>query len=89
MSHPPRLPLRWLPTDGPRANPLARVCGAVPDTGTRNHTRQRLRDLGQEVERHREEKGPWQYRLSQISEAPEVTAAVAHIAAEQHIPVAV
>jgi hypothetical protein len=28
-----------------------------------------------------EEHGPWQYRLSQLYEAPEVTAAVEHIAA--------
>ena len=27
--------------------------------------------------------GPWQYRLSPLSEAPEVTAAVEYIAAEQ------
>jgi hypothetical protein len=29
-----------------------------------------------------EENGPWQYRLSQLYEAPEVTAAVENIAAE-------
>jgi DDE superfamily endonuclease/winged helix-turn-helix protein len=78
----PRFALLWLPTYCPRANPIERVCGDVHDKCTRNHTRKRLRDLVQDVERHMEENGPWQYRLSQLYEAPEVTAAVENIAAE-------
>jgi hypothetical protein len=42
----------------------------------------------QDVERHLEEHGPWLYRLSQLSDAPEVTAAVEKIAAEKHPQVA-
>jgi DDE superfamily endonuclease len=78
----PRFVLLWLPTYCPRANPIERVFGDVHDKCTRNHTRKRLRDLVQDVERHMAEHGPWQYRLSQLYEAPEVTAAVENIAAE-------
>jgi hypothetical protein len=79
----PRFALLWLPTYCPRAHPLERVFGDVPDQGTRNHKRKRLRDLGQDVERHMAENRPWQYRLSQLYEAPAVTAAVENIAAEK------
>ena len=78
----PRFALLWLPTYCPRANPIERLFGDVHDKCTRNHTRKRLRDLVQDVERHMEENGAWQYRLSQLYEAPEVTAAVENIAAE-------
>jgi hypothetical protein len=37
----------------------------------------------QDIERHMQEKGPWQYKLSHLYAAPEVTAAVEHIAAEK------
>jgi hypothetical protein len=82
-ARPPRLAGLWLPTYGPRAHPLERGCGAGHDKCTRHHQRQRLRKLLQAVERHVQEHGPWQYKLSQRSEAPEITAAVEHIAAEQ------
>ena len=84
----PRFTLLWLPTYCPRANPIERVFGDVHDKCTRNHQRKRLRDLVQDVERHMEENGPWQYRLSHLYDAPEVTAAVEHIAAEQHAQIA-
>jgi putative transposase len=83
LANHPRFTLLWLPTYCPRANPLERVFGDVHDKCTRNHTRKRLRDLIQDVERHMEANGPWQYRLSHLYEAPEVTAAVEYIAAEQ------
>jgi transposase len=88
VARPPRFPLLWLPTYCPRANPIERVFGDVHDKCTRNHQRKRLRDLVQDVERHMEENGPWQYRLSHLYDAPEVTAAVEHIAAEQHAQIA-
>jgi hypothetical protein len=88
LANHPRFTLLWLSTYCPRANPIERVFGDVHDKCTRNHTRKRLRDLVQDVERHMEENGPWQYRLSQLYDAPEVTAAVEHIAAEKHIQVA-
>jgi hypothetical protein len=75
--------LLWLPTYCPRANPIERAFGDVHDKCTRNHKRKRLRDLVQDVERHVQENGPWQYQLSHLYAAPEVTAAVEHIAAEQ------
>jgi transposase len=84
----PRFALFWFPMYCPRANPLERVCGAVHDKGTRNHTRKRRRDLGQDVEQHMEANGPWQYRLSQLYEAPEVIAAVEHIVAEKQAKIA-
>jgi transposase len=88
LANHPRFTLLWFPTSCPRANPIERVFGDVHDKSTRHHKRKRLRDLVQDVERHMEENGPWPYRLSQIYDAPEVTAAVAHIAAEKHTQVA-
>ena len=84
----PRFVLLWLPTYWPRANPIERAFGEVHDKCTRNHTRKRLRDLVQDVERHVQENGPWQYKLSQLYDAPEVTAVVEHIAAEYQPKVA-
>jgi len=79
----PRFALLWLPTYCPRANPIERVFGDVHDKCTRNHKRKRLRDLVQDVERHVQENGPWQYKLSQLYDEPEVTVAVENIAAEK------
>jgi hypothetical protein len=39
--------------------------------------------LVKDVERHIQENGPWQYKLSQLYQDPDVTAAVEQIAAEQ------
>jgi hypothetical protein len=50
---------------------------------TRNHKRKRLRDLVQDVEWHVQENGPWQYQLSHLYDAPEITTAVEKIAAEK------
>ena len=88
LTNHPRFTLLWLPTYCPRANPIERVFGDVHDKCTRNHKRKRLRDLIQDVEQHMEANGPWQYRLSHLYEAPEVTAAVEHIAAEQQAQIA-
>jgi transposase len=88
LANHPRFTLLWLPTYCPRANPIERVFGDVHDKCTRNHTRKRLRDLVQDVERHMEANGPWQYRLSHLYDVPEVTAAVAHIATEQQAKIA-
>jgi len=88
LANHPRFTLLWLPTYCPRANPMERVFGDVHDKCTRNHTRKRLRDLVQDVERHMEENGPWPYRLSHLYDAPGGTAAVEHIAAEKHTQVA-
>ena len=78
----PRFELLWLPTYCPRANPIERVFGDVHDKCTRNHKRKRLRDVIKDVERHVKENGPWRYKLSQVYEELEVTAAVEYIAAE-------
>ena len=88
LAHHPRFTLLWFPTYCPRANPIERVFGDVHDKCTRNHKRKRLRDLVQDVERHMEANGPWQYRLSSLYDTPEVTAAVEHIAAEQQAKIA-
>lgn len=79
----PRFELLWLPTSCPRANPIERAFGDVHDKCTRNHKRKRLRDLVQDVEQHVQENGPWQYKLSQLYDAPEVTEAVEQLAAER------
>jgi hypothetical protein len=73
----PRVAGLSLPTSCPRANPLERAFGDVPDKGPRNHTRQRLWPLVQEVPPHLRVKGPWRAALSEIYYTPEGTAAVA------------
>jgi len=92
LANHPRFQVLGLPTCCPRANPIERVFGDVHDKCTRNHKRKCLRDMVQDVERHVQENGPWQYKLSQLYDAPEVTMAIEHIATEtqlvarQHIP---
>ena len=84
----PRFELLWLPTYCPRANPIERVarrCARQVHTESSTET---LRDLVQDVERHMEENGPRQYWLSRLYDAPEVTAAVEHIAAEAQVKIA-
>ena len=84
----PRWVLLWVPTYGPRAHPIKRAFGDGHATCTRNHQRKRLRALGQDVEQPGQENGPWQYTLSRLYEAPEVTAVVESLAAEQQPKVA-
>jgi len=79
----PRFELLWLPTYCPRANPIERVFGDVHDKCTRNHKRKRLCDLVKDVAWYVQANCPWQYKLSRLYDAPEVTAAVEHIAAEK------
>ena len=88
LANHPRFPLLWLPTYCPRANPIERAFGDGHDKCTRPHHRQRLRDLGQDGERPMQENGPWQYKLSQLYDEPEVTAVVERIAAEQPLKTA-
>jgi transposase len=82
------LTLLWLPTYGPRANPIERPFGDVHDLCTRNHTRKRLQDLVADVEAHLQLNGPWQYQLSALYSEPAVTAAIEKIASEEHTQVA-
>jgi len=84
----PRLEVRGFPPYCPRANPIARAFGDVHDTWTRHHQRKRLRDLGKAVERHIQEHGPGQDQLSQLYQAPDVTAAVEQLAAEAQARIA-
>src|SRR5262249_56266512 len=72
----PRFELLFLPTSGPRANPIERAFGDVHDKCTRNHTRKRLWHLVQDVRQHLHGNGPWRYALSELYYTPEVTAAV-------------
>jgi transposase len=88
LANHPRFEVLWLPTYCPRANLIERVFGDVHDKCTRNHTRKRLRDLVQDVERHMQANGPWRYNLSQLYQAPEITAAVERIAAEEQAKIA-
>jgi putative transposase len=88
LAHHPRFALLWLPTSCPRAHPIERVFGDVHDKCTRNHQRKRLRDLVKDVEQHVQANGPWQYKLSQLDDEPQVTAAVESIAAEKQSKVA-
>jgi transposase len=84
----PRLTLLWLPPYCPRAHPIERAFGDVHDKCTRHHTRKCLRDVVQEVERPVHDNGPWRYHLSQLYQAPEVTAAGERIALEAQAPIA-
>jgi hypothetical protein len=54
----------------------------VHDCCTRHHQRKRLPDLVADVEDHLHLNGPWPYKLSDLYDAPAVTAAVEKIAAE-------
>jgi transposase len=80
----PRIRRLFVPTDGPRANPIERALGDGHDLCTRNHTRKRLRELVADVVEHLHVNGPWPYKLSDLSYEPAVTAAVEKIAVKQH-----
>jgi putative transposase len=84
----PRVTLLLLPTYCPRAHPIERAFGDVHDCCTRNHRRKRVPDLIADVEAPLHVHGPWLYKLSQLSYAPAITAAVEKIAAEEHAKVA-
>jgi transposase len=84
----PRVRLLLLPTDCPQATPLERAVGDGHDGCTRTHRRKRLHDLIADVENHLLVNGPWQYKLSDLSYEPAVTAAVEQIAAEEQTTVA-
>jgi transposase len=72
----PRFELLFLPTYCPKASPIERAFGDVHDKCTRNHRRKRLWAVVRDVEQHLAVNGPWQYELSEMYYAPEVTAAV-------------
>jgi DDE superfamily endonuclease len=80
----PRVTLLWLPTYGPRANPIERAFGDVHDLCTRHHTRKRLPALVADVEDPLSRNGPWKYKLSDLYDEPAVRAAVEQITAEEH-----
>jgi putative transposase len=84
----PRVTRLFLPTYGPRANPIERAFGDVHDCCTRNHQRKRLPDLVADVEDHLHLNGPWKYKLSDLYDEPAVTVAVEKIAAEERAKVA-
>jgi putative transposase len=79
----PRVTLLWLPTYGPRANPIERAFGDVHDCCTRNHQRKRLPDLVADVEDHLDLNGPWQSKRSDLYDDPAVSTAVEKTAAEE------
>jgi hypothetical protein len=63
---PPRYAGRGVPPDWPRANPMERAGGDVPDKGPRPQKRHRRREVGQDVAQHGQAKGPWQSQLSRL-----------------------
>jgi hypothetical protein len=83
-----RIELVYLPTYCPKANPIERAFGDVHDKCTRNHQRKRLRDLVGDVIKHLQVNGPWEYKLSEIYYAPEITATVEQMAAEERLKAA-
>jgi putative transposase len=84
----PRVTRLLLPTYCPRAHPIERAFGDVHDGCTRNHQRKRFPDLVADVEDHVHLNGPWQYKLSELYDAPAVTAAIEKIAAQKQAKVA-
>jgi transposase len=82
----PRFALLSLPTYCPTANPIERAFGDVHDKCTRNHTRQRMWQLVQDVKQHLAVNGPWPYALSDLYYTPEVTAAVEALRAAETAP---
>jgi transposase len=88
LANHPRVTRLFLPTYCPQANPLERAFGDVHDGCTRHHQRKRLSDLVADVEDHIHLNGPWPYKLSELYDAPAVTAAVEQITAEEYENVA-
>jgi hypothetical protein len=88
LARPPRCAVLWWPPSWPRAKPMERAWGAGHAQCPRHPTRQRLSALGREGEPPRRAKGPWQYKRSPLSEAPEVTVAVERIAAAKQLQMA-
>jgi hypothetical protein len=84
----PRFELVYLPTYCPRTNPIERAFGDVHDQCTRNHTRTRIEEVVKDVEQHFAANGPWHYQLSEIYYAPEVTAAMEALAAQEEFRLA-
>ena len=82
----PRFELLFLPTYCPQANPIERAFGDVHDKCTRNHKRQRIWALVEDVEQHLQVNGPWPYVLSDIYYTPEVTAVVQALLAAATAP---
>ena len=82
VSH-PRIEVLWRPTYCPCANPIEREFGDVHDECMRNHKRQCLRNVVQDVERHMQDNRPWRDNLSQRYQDLDVTAAVEQIATEE------
>ena len=83
-----RFQLLFLPTYCPRANPIERCFGDLHDKVTRNHRRQRMRDLVADVKRHLQQNGPWHYQLSELYQEAEVTRALKKQAARSSAAVA-
>jgi transposase len=84
----PRLTLLFLPTYGPRANPLARAFGDIHDKCPRNHTRKRLPELVGDVQQHGQVNGPWPYQRSPLYYEPDVTAAMEKLATIEQLQAA-
>jgi hypothetical protein len=89
LATPPRFELLYLPTYCPQANPIERAFGDVHDKCTRNHTRNRIWQLVQDVKQHLQVNGPWRYALSELYYPPEVTAAVQTLRAAETSPEAI
>jgi hypothetical protein len=81
----PRFQLVFLPSYGPKANPLERAFGDVHDHCTRNHRRKRLRALVRDVHQHLESNGPWPYKLPEFYYEPEVNAALAQLQRDESL----
>jgi transposase len=88
LANHPRIQLLFLPPYCPRANPIERAFGDVHDKCTRNHTRTHLEELVGDVQQHCQNNGPWCYQLSHLYYEPEVTTAMAALAAEEVCQVA-
>ena len=82
LARQPRIQWWFLPPSGPRATPSERACGDGHDTCPRHHTRTPLEDLGGDVEQPCQTNGPWGSQLAHLYDAPEVTTAMAALAAE-------
>ena len=88
MAAHPQVTLLLLPRYCPRANPIECAFGDGHDGCTRNHQRKRVSELVAEVEDHVHLNGPWPDQLSELYDAPAVTAAVEKIAAQKQAKVA-
>jgi len=84
----PRVGILWLPSHCPKANPIERAFGDVPDKCTRNHTRKQLHWLIWDVKQHLAHNSPWEYKPPELYYGSEVEAELTKLYLESNSKIA-